>query len=62
MYEEKYFARPNPSFPLPIPSACYRMTTGRNARELWWTNQEFSYFNIIPLWFSMLIYHLGDEQ
>jgi hypothetical protein len=37
--------------------------TGRIARELWWTNQEFSPVDIIILpWLSMLIYHLGDEQ
>jgi hypothetical protein len=39
------------------------MTAGRIARELWWKNQEFSSVNtIIPPWFSMLIYHMGDEQ
>jgi hypothetical protein len=27
---------------------------------LWWTNQ-FSPADIIPPWFSMLIYHLRDE-
>jgi hypothetical protein len=44
---------------IPIPSACYQMI----ARELWWTNQEFSYVNIIiPPCISMLIYHLRDEQ
>jgi len=32
------------------------MTAGRIARELWWTNQEFIYVDIIPPWFSMLIY------
>jgi hypothetical protein len=31
------------------------MTDGRLARELWWTNQEFSPVDIIPPWFSMLI-------
>jgi hypothetical protein len=34
-YEQKYFARPNPLFPSPIPSACYQMTAGRIARGLW---------------------------
>jgi hypothetical protein len=38
------------------------MTAGRIARELWWKNQEFSSFDIIPPWFAMFIYHLGDEQ
>jgi hypothetical protein len=33
------------------------------AKELRWTNQEISSVDIIiPLWFSMLIYYLGDEQ
>jgi hypothetical protein len=32
------------------------------SREIWWTNQELSPVNIIPSWFSMLIYHMGDEQ
>jgi hypothetical protein len=36
---------------------------GRIARELWWMSQEFSSVDIIiPPWFTMLIYHLGDEQ
>jgi hypothetical protein len=37
----------------------YKMTVGKIARELWWTNQELSLVNIISL--SILIYHLGDE-
>jgi hypothetical protein len=38
-------------------------SAGRIARELWWTNQEFSSANIIILpWFCTLIYHLVDEQ
>jgi hypothetical protein len=36
------------------------MTAGRIAREFWWMNQEFSPVDIIPPWFSILIYHLGD--
>jgi hypothetical protein len=35
---------------------------GRIARELWWTNRELSLVDIIPLWFSMLIYPLGYEE
>jgi hypothetical protein len=31
-------------------------SAGRIARELWWMNQEFSPLDIIPPWFSMLIY------
>jgi hypothetical protein len=37
-------------------------STNSNSTQLWWTNQEFSSVDIIPLWFSMLIYHLGDEK
>jgi hypothetical protein len=35
---------------------------GRIARGLWWTNQEFSSADIIPPWFSLLIYPLEEEQ
>jgi hypothetical protein len=35
------------------------MTAGSIDKELWSTNQEFSAVNIIPPWFSILIYHLG---
>jgi hypothetical protein len=38
------------------------MTTGRIARELWWRIHKFFLVDIIPLWLSTLIYHLGDEQ
>jgi hypothetical protein len=37
-------------------------SAGRIARELWWKNQEFYPAGIIPLLFSMLIYHLSDEH
>jgi quinol-cytochrome oxidoreductase complex cytochrome b subunit len=37
------------------------MTGGRVARDLWWINQ-LSSVDIVPPWFFMLIYHLGDEQ
>jgi hypothetical protein len=37
-------------------------SAGRIARELWWMNQEFSSVDIIPPWFSMLTYHLRDNQ
>jgi hypothetical protein len=60
-YEQKYFARPNSPFPFPVPPVCYQMTTGRIAREFWWMNQEFSSADIIPPWFSLLLYQLGDE-
>jgi hypothetical protein len=32
------------------------------ARQLLWTNHESYSVDIIPPWFSMLLYHLGDEQ
>jgi hypothetical protein len=55
--------RQNSSFPLPVPPALQRVDhAGRIARELWWTNQKFFSVDIIPPWFSMPIYHLGDEQ
>jgi hypothetical protein len=38
------------------------MTAGRSDRELWWINQEFSPVDIILPWFSVLIYHMGEEQ
>jgi hypothetical protein len=38
------------------------MTAFGIARELWWMNQDFSLDDIILTWFSMLIYHLEDEQ
>jgi hypothetical protein len=34
----------------------------RIAIELWFTNHEFCPADIIPPRFSMLIYHLGDEE
>jgi hypothetical protein len=37
-------------------------SASRIARELWLTNQEFFSVDIIPQWFSMLMYHLGDEK
>jgi hypothetical protein len=37
-------------------------SVGTITRELWLKNQEFFPVYIIPPWFSMLIYHLGDEQ
>jgi hypothetical protein len=33
---------------------------GHIARELWWTNEEFSPVDIIASLFSMLIYHLEN--
>jgi hypothetical protein len=37
-------------------------SAGRIARELWCTNREYSPVDIIPPWFCMLMYHLGDKQ
>jgi hypothetical protein len=53
---KRYFIRLNPFIPLPVDSA------GSIARELWWTNQEFSSVDIILPWFSMLVCYLGDEH
>jgi hypothetical protein len=46
------------------PSSCLLQddSAGKIARELQWANQEFFSVDIIPSWFSKLIYHLGDEQ
>jgi hypothetical protein len=61
-YEQRYLVRPNFLFPVPVSSALLPDDPpGRIARELWWMNQ-FTFVSIITLWFSMLIYHLGDEQ
>jgi hypothetical protein len=32
--------------------------------EVWWKNQEISFVDTVPPWFSMLMYeyHLEDEQ
>jgi hypothetical protein len=54
-------ARINPhsfhsSYLLPHDSA------GRIARELWWTSQVSPAGIIISPWFSMLMYHLGNEK
>jgi hypothetical protein len=38
------------------------MTADGIVRELWWTIQEFSSVDIIPPWFSILIFLLEDEQ
>jgi hypothetical protein len=37
-------------------------SAGRNARELCWTSNKFSSVDIISPRFSMLTYHLVDEQ
>jgi hypothetical protein len=51
------------SFPSQVvPASLLDDFAGRIARELWTTNQEFSPVDIIPPWFSSLIYRLGDEQ
>jgi hypothetical protein len=37
-------------------------SAGRIVGEFWWSDQEFSPFDIIAPWFSMLVYHLGEEN
>jgi hypothetical protein len=61
-YGHRYFIRPT-SFPSPVHPALLLdySAGGRNDRELWWGNREFSPVDI-PLWLSMLIYALGDKQ
>jgi hypothetical protein len=61
-YEQRYFEGQIHHILCQVPDLLLDDTAGRTARELLWTNQEFSPVNIIPPWFSMLIYHLGDEQ
>jgi hypothetical protein len=44
-------------------SLCYSYITAiRIVSEFWWTNKEFFPVDIILPWFSMFIYHFGDEQ
>jgi hypothetical protein len=59
LHEQKYFTRPDLSFSSLVLTACYQMTAGMIARVLWWTNQEFPSVDIIPPWFSVLMFHLG---
>jgi hypothetical protein len=62
-YEQRYIVRPNSSYSLPVhPALLLDNPACRIARKLWWTNQEFSHVSIISPCFSMLIYHLRDEQ
>jgi hypothetical protein len=62
-YQQRYFEDKIHNFlRLVLPDFRLDDSAGRNAIELWLTNQEFSLADIIPPWFSMLIYHLGDEQ
>jgi hypothetical protein len=57
-----YFVRQHSILPSPVPPALLLDdSAGGLARELWWTNQ-FSTVDILPPWFSMLMYHQGDEQ
>jgi hypothetical protein len=37
------------------------MTAVRIDGQLWWTNQQLSSV-IISLWFSIIVYDLGDKQ
>jgi hypothetical protein len=36
-YKQKYFARPNLSFPSPVPPACYQITLLVGLSEFWWS-------------------------
>jgi hypothetical protein len=57
-FESKYSSLHSPVFP----AFLLDDSVGRTVSELWWMNQEFSPVDKILPWFSMLIYHLGDEQ
>jgi hypothetical protein len=62
-YDMRYLVRQNLTLPSAVTSALLLdHSADITAREIWWSNQEFSAVNIIPPWVSMLIYHLGDEQ
>jgi hypothetical protein len=59
-YEQRYFEEHIHNFHRDVPpDLLLDYSAGRIARELCWTNQEFSTVDIIPPWFSMLIYHVG---
>jgi hypothetical protein len=60
----RYISWQNPLFSSPVSSwfATRWLSTGRIARESWWTNQDFSPVDIISPRFSLLTYHLRDEQ
>jgi hypothetical protein len=61
-YEERYILRRNSSFPSPFPPAFQLDGSAyRIAIELWWTNQEFSFADIIEPWFSILISKLETQ-
>jgi hypothetical protein len=62
-YEQRYFEGQIYHFFRQVPSdLLLDGCSGMIARELWWTNQEFSPIDIIPPQFSMVIYHLGGEK
>jgi hypothetical protein len=55
--------RQNSSFPSPAPpDLLLDISADRIARKIWWTNREFHSVDIIPPWFSMLIYGLRVVQ
>jgi hypothetical protein len=61
---QEIFRRQNPSFTLHRSSwfatgwFCWKNCQ----RALCWMNQDFSPLYFIPPWFSMFMYHLGDER
>jgi hypothetical protein len=58
---KEIFRRLN-SFPAPVlPALLLDGSAGIISKQLWWTNQ-FSPFDIIKPWFSMLIYNMGDAR
>jgi hypothetical protein len=58
-YKQKYFSRPNSHSFLQF----LLLRSDDFARDNWLMNQEFSSVDtILPSWFSMLMYHLVDEQ
>jgi hypothetical protein len=59
---KKYFVRQNLSFISPVAPALLFENSRRIAREIWWADQEFLPVCITLPWFSMLIYHLGEEE
>jgi hypothetical protein len=61
-YKQRYFVRPNSSFPLPVPLALLLDDFPvKITRDLWWTNKDFSQF-ISFHHGSPCSYYLGDEQ
>jgi hypothetical protein len=59
---KEIFRRLSSSFPAPVlPALLLGGSAGIISKQLWWANQ-FSPFDIIQPWFSMLIYNMGDAR